>query len=196
MSLARWGSLMGLTDISTSEAIQAQTDSTWAGIHGEGRKINVMSNEEWDRRQEELNKKLKEKEEKERAYREKIVREHQRSEAMEKARAESNVRIEREKQYATEIQKKLQTYHEPPEGDTTSDKEWKTVYEETSPFLAKCVIAYRYGIDKAIGKLDGELGSFFFGGSPNRSLGVYLSLRDIQVNGDEAGFENLVAQKV
>jgi len=33
------------------------------------------------------------------------------------------------------------------------EKKWKPVYKQTSPFLAKVILAYRYGVDKDNGRL-------------------------------------------
>lgn len=68
---------------------------------------------------------------------------------------------------------------------------WDPVCEETAPFLAKCIVAYRYGNDRASGRTEGDLGD-----SWGKSLRGYLDLRDIEADGDEGGFENLISQKV
>jgi hypothetical protein len=179
-----------ITGTTTSEDIQSRTDARVAEIRRAGRYVPVMSNEEWNRRQKEARGIAEEQLRKEREGRERIENEYARAVLRQKASEESHTRARRDQQFPGEIEKKLRTYHELPD-ETIPEKEWYPVYKETAPFLAKCIVAYRYGNDKAKGRTEGDQGDFW-----GRSLVGYFSLRDIEADGDEGGFENLVSQKV
>lgn len=187
----RWGEFDSFNGATASELAQQRTDAKNQSIRRKGQKIKVMSNEEYDRLVEQAAKKAKEQEKVEEERREKLRREYEKELLADEHYQESKKRIERESQYVYDIQKTLGVFHEPAEGDKTSDAEWKVVYEQTAPFLAKCVIAYRYGVDKDIGKLKGRLGELL-----GKDFKDYLDRRRIPVAEDESGFETLVSQKV
>ncbi|KAJ6028675.1 hypothetical protein N7540_004251 [Penicillium herquei] len=155
-------------------------------IRRPGRKINVMSDEQFWKWYKDWQKKIwdhqemlaKKQEEKQLAYEEGI-----------KPYA---ARIQREKEYPAEILKKLQLYHEPADENEFTQEEWDAVYEQAAPFLAKCVLAYRYGIDKDNGNLPGSDLKYYGG----RTLAEYLEWRDLPVTAEEDGFEGLFDKKV
>lgn len=130
----------------------------------------------------------KEREERERLEKENYTRDVLRNQAFK----ESQDRAKRDKQFEAEIEKKLRTYHEVPGEDGEPGKEWWPVYKELSPFLAKCVIIYRYGNDKIKGRTEGDLGECW-----GRNLAEYLSKRGYLADGDNtAAFETLVTLQV
>ncbi|PHH79203.1 hypothetical protein CDD82_2547 [Ophiocordyceps australis] len=142
--------------------------------------------DEWNRRDAEAAKRRKEEEEK---------RRKEQKETQEKREIELQVRkkrLEREIKYTSEMQKKLQLYHEPVNEDEFTTKEWDIVYEKMAPLLAKCVFVYRYGVEKEEKRLPGPLVDHY-GGS---NLIDYLKARNIPVDGDEAGFEELLSKKL
>lgn len=149
-----------------------------------------MSDEEWNRRQKAAREREEARLREERREREKILQKEARDTLRRTAHKESKERAEKDKKFPAAIAEKLRTYHELPD-ESIPEKQWCPVYAETAPFLAKCVVAYRYGNDKLLGKTEGDLGDCW-----GHDLATYFRLRDILVVGREAGFENLVSQKV
>lgn len=185
------GSLGAIANITKGDGIQERIDAKNDEIRRRGVKIDVMSDEEWNRREEISKNKMLAKQKQDREEREWMQKEYARQELEKRIKEECQTRIATDSKFPAEIEKLLYTFHEAPEGDNTPESEWKTVYKQVSGFLAKCVIAFRYGNDKASGKLDEARGHLL-----GLDLADYLARRDIPVDGDESGFNNLVSQKV
>lgn len=152
-SFYRYGNFDGNNGETASELAQARTDMTTAEIHRAGEKINVMSEEEWNRRMEDATKR-----------RQAIAAEEAKKQAERRLSDNDSVRpivdrynkdIGRQKGYQAQVYKKLKAYHEKPAADTTSSAEWKSVYEETARFLAAALLSYHYQADKGKGTIMG-----------------------------------------
>ncbi|KAJ5934508.1 hypothetical protein N7466_004055 [Penicillium verhagenii] len=174
-----------VTGKTASEQIQSRTDLRTDEIRRAGRKITVMSDEEWNRREEAMNKRAAE-------YKAKLDKEQAEHRlSREKALQPIRDRIEREKKYPSLIHEKLSLFHEPADESPAALDAWDIVYKETSPFLAKVVIAYRYGLDKGSGRLDNTAIGYYGGDD----LVSCLRARDIGVSGNETAFDRLVSMK-
>ncbi|KAJ6069143.1 hypothetical protein N7499_011030 [Penicillium canescens] len=166
---------------------QEKADMVTNELRRPGRKINVMSDEEWNRKAAAAAKKHAEQEA--RLQKERQAKQLAREEALKPFQE----KVDREKKFPSLIEDKLGLYHEPADtAEEYSEEKWKTVYKQTAPFLAQAVLAYRYGIDKDCGKLaGGDLG--YFGG---HNLAEYLQYRELSPNTDEVKFfETLLAKK-
>lgn len=132
-----------------SEIAQSRTDEREAEIRRPGRKIDVMSEEEWQRRVAAAREK--------RAALEAQMREERRRRSRsdnEKARpildrylAEVNL----QRQYQKQMPKKLRDYHEVPGGSTVTKDEWKAAHQDIGHFLTLALLAYHYQLDEEKG---------------------------------------------
>jgi hypothetical protein len=197
----RIGNFNGITGDTASELAQARADEKTESIRRPARKVNVMSEEEWMRRDKEWRRRQAKEEEKwARDYRERYSTA---AEVVGKILDKYHERLSQERAYQQQIAKKLKAYHEKPSDDTTPPAEWKATYEKAARFLAATVLSYHYQMDQEKGTVRGpDLSKYqqfgFQGDVPlDNSLEAYVQHRNVAISADEESyFERLVAKKV
>lgn len=210
-SYYRYGDFDGINGKTASELAQSRIDAKTNDIRRPGRKIDVMSEEEWKRRVEKARKAREAWQAKElEAYE---MRRATAAEAVGRILGKYHERLNQQRNYQVQIAKKLKAYHEKPAGDTTSPEDWKATYEETARFLAGTLQSFHYEIDRQHGTIQGPnlsryrefcyrynipRDSPFWRDVPSDfTLKSYVKHRNVEISDDEAVyFEGLVDQKV
>ncbi|KAF4985527.1 hypothetical protein FGRMN_11174, partial [Fusarium graminum] len=196
----RYGDFTARGGSSASELAQARTDAQTESIRRPGIKINVMSDETW-------NKLIKEAEgrrlKKEAKLQQQLLERHATAkEAAMKVLPPYLAMVRRQRLYQEQLAKKLKAYHEKPEDDTTTSDEWKTAYTEVARLLAAALISYHYQMDMDRGDVKGpDYNKFYITGIPldtpeSATLEAYLAHRHVPVSGEEVKyFESLIAKQ-
>lgn len=198
--MSRWGTFNGVTGDTASEMAQARTDTRTEDIRRPGIKIDVMSEEEWQRRMAEGDKARRAEEARQlQAYQEK----HAGDEAAVGALlAVHDKEVKQQRAYGGHLTKKLKAYHELPDDDKTSAATWKAVYAETARFLAAAMVSYHYQMDLERGAVLGpDLRKYHVRVDPDiprsRGLKAYVEHRHVAISEDESAyFQALVGRKV
>ncbi|KAM0226718.1 hypothetical protein ACHAP5_012331 [Fusarium lateritium] len=197
----RYGNFDGNNGETASELAQARNDSQTDSIRRPGVKINVMSDEEWNRTiQKSTDRRLKQ----EAKLREELAqKESTAKEAAIKILTPYLAMINRQREYQPQLAKKLKSYHEKPVGDKTSPSEWKEAYNEVGRLLAAAMVSFHFQMDKELGDVQGPGEARFYEADieldmpATPTLQAYLAHRYVPVSDDETKyFETLVARKV
>jgi len=199
--MSRWGTFNGVTGDTASEMAQARTDARTEDIRRPGVKIDVMSEEEWQRRMAEGEKARRAEAAKQlKAYQEK----HAGDAAIVAALLEvHNREVKQQRAYEGLLYKKVKAYHELPDDDNTPSSTWKAVYAEIARFLAAAMVSYHYQLDREKGTVRGpdvyryHTGGFELDFPKGYSLQAYVEHRNVATSGDERDyFQALVDRKV
>ncbi|EKJ70220.1 hypothetical protein FPSE_09594 [Fusarium pseudograminearum CS3096] len=201
-SYYRYGNFDGINGATASEMAQSRIDAQTDSIRRPGVKIDVMSDEEWNRR-------LQASEERRRKKEAQIQLEMEQQhatakEAAIKILAPYMATVNGQREYQAKLAKKLKAYHEKPAGDKTSAQEWREAYAEVGRLLAGVLVAFHFQLDKHNGNnVQGPgWGKFSDVGlepdmPQNAALGAYLAHRRVPVSDDEVKYlESLIERKV
>ncbi|KAM0431724.1 hypothetical protein ACHAQK_010041 [Fusarium lateritium] len=200
-SYYRYGNFDGNNGATASELAQARTDAQTDSIRRPGVKINVMSDEEWNRIIQESTERRQKQEAK---IQQELAQKHATAkEAAIKILAPYLAMIKRQREYQPQLAKKLKSYHEKPVGDKTSPSEWKEAYNEVGRLLAAAMVSFHFQMDKELGDVQGPGEVRFYEAGidldmpETPTLQAYLAHRHVPVSDDETNyFETLVARKV
>ncbi|KAH8695020.1 hypothetical protein BGW36DRAFT_195651 [Talaromyces proteolyticus] len=148
MSAERFGEFNGINGQTASEAAQARTDAREAEIRRPAMKIDVISDEEWDRRVNAAEKRRKDRERAEedekarkRAYEDRMKLIEEQVKAFE---SRLNRDIDRDRRHRQWYEDFFNRYHEPDNEGEFSAETWKKTYQRVACFLAKLDGAYNW----------------------------------------------------
>ncbi|KAK8109476.1 hypothetical protein PG999_007613 [Apiospora kogelbergensis] len=201
-SYHRYGNFDAVNGSTASEIAQSRADGRTSEIHRAGVKINVMSDEEWNREQE-----AAEKEEQriwEKEMKKLVKASASDDEAVQPIIQRYLKQVNLQRGYRAETLKKLKAYHEKPADGKISAGEWKGTYEDIATFMAAVLVSYHFQLDQAKGVHTGpDLRKF-----PNttvrnidkprgHNLNSYLEHRNLSMTNDEVKYlHGLVSKKV
>ncbi|KAH7183239.1 uncharacterized protein B0J16DRAFT_373744 [Fusarium flagelliforme] len=200
-SYYRYGAFDGNNGATAYDMAQARTDARTESIRRPAVKIDVMSDEEWNRRMEAANKRRQQEEAKiEQELAQKCAT------AKEAAIRVLNpylATVKRQREYQPQLAKKLKAYHEKPAGDKTPPNEWKEAYNEVGRLLTAALVSFHFQSDKEHGVVQGPGRVKFHEAGMERdmpetpTLQAYLTHRHVPVSDDEVNyFKSLVERKV
>ena len=191
-----------------SEMARGRTDAREDEIRRRGQRIDVMSEEEWQRRTAQAARQRQ-------AWHERLgARQARRGAAAplsDEERAQPLIdryvaEVNLQRQYRKQLPKKLRDYHAAPEGTLVSRDDWDDAYEDVGHFLAAALLAYHYQVDSGGGGGRSVMGPDV-GSCRNHNLQLdipkapnlecYFEHRGLSASDDELRyFKGCVAQKV